>query len=351
MISLWDLTLDELKSFVKGQSWPEYRAKQIREWMYAGSEDFSAMSNLPRTMREELEEIAAISLPKALKTQTATDGTMKILWELADGSTVESVLMRYKYGDSACLSTQAGCRMNCTFCASASGGFTRDLTMGEMMGQLLGLERAAGFKIRRIVLMGMGEPLNNFDNVIRFLREVTAKEGLNISARHISVSTCGIPSKMLELAKSGLPVTLSVSLHAPDDETRSRLMPINKKYSVDNVIRAAEEYFKITSRRVSYEYIMIDGVNDSIAHAEMLAKKLRGGHVNLIEYNPVKGKDFKSGKNIKKFEEELVRRGLSVTKRRKLGSGIEAACGQLKQLTVDSRNGVSPPARNLTSSI
>jgi 23S rRNA (adenine2503-C2)-methyltransferase len=329
MIDLWDFTLDELKGFVKSQGWPEYRAGQIREWMYAGAEDFSAMSNLPKAMRERLGELATINVPKPLKIQTSADGTVKTLRELADGTAVESVLMRYKYGDSACLSTQVGCRMNCKFCASASGGFKRNLTMGEMLGQLLGMERITGCRIRRIVLMGMGEPLDNFENTMRFLREITAKEGLNISARHISVSTCGIPDKMLELAKSGLPITLSVSLHAPDDETRSFLMPINKKYDINSVMRAAKEYFKITSRRVSYEYIMIDGINDSVIHAEMLADKLKGGHINLIEYNAVAGKDFKPGKNIKKFEEVLVRRGLTVTKRRKLGRGIEAACGQL----------------------
>jgi 23S rRNA (adenine2503-C2)-methyltransferase len=336
MINLWDLTLDELKGVAKGQGWPEYRAKQIREWMYGGAEDFSAMSNLSKPMRERLDELASIRLPKALKTQTATDGTIKILWEFSDGATVESVLMRYKYGDSACLSTQAGCRMNCTFCASASNGFTRNLTMGEILGQLIGLERTIGQRIRRIVLMGTGEPLDNFDNLMKFLREVTSENGLNISARHISISTCGIPEKMLELANSGLPVTLSVSLHAADDDLRSQLMPINKKYNTNSVIKAAEEYFLITSRRVSYEYIMIDGVNDSLGHAEVLAEKLKGGHINLIEYNPVAGKGFKPSKNIRKFEEILTRRGLTVTKRRKLGRGIEAACGQLKQLTIDN---------------
>ena len=336
MTDLWDLTLDELKAFAAAQGWPEYRAKQIRERMYAGADSFGAMSSLSKPMRERLSEIASINLPAALKTQKAPDGTTKILFGFADGVSVESVLMRYKYGPVACLSTQAGCRMNCAFCASGAEGLTRNLTMGEMLGQLMGLKRAAGAEIRRIVLMGTGEPLDNFDNVLRFLREVTSKDGLDISARHITVSTCGIPDRILELAKSGLPVTLSVSLHAADGETRSRLMPVNRKYGVDDVIKAAEEYFRITSRRVSYEYIMIDGVNDSIEHAVMLADKLRGGHINLIGCNPVKGKDFKPGKNIKQFAERLELRGLTVTIRRGLGHGIEAACGQLRQLTTNS---------------
>lgn len=339
-VNLWDMTLAELKTFVKSQEYPDYRAKQIREWMYAGAESFDTMSNLPKSMRERLKETADIVLPKPLKVQTADDGTVKTLWEFADGNTVESVLMGYKHGDSACLSTQAGCKMNCAFCASAIGGFIRNLTMGEIMGQLLGLERATGRKPKRIVLMGMGEPLDNFDNVMKFLREVTSADGLNMSARHISVSTCGLPDKILELAKSGLPVTLSLSLHAPDDKTRSELMPINGKYGVDSVLKAAQSFFEITSRRVSYEYIMIDGVNDSIEHAALLSNKLKGGHVNLIEYNPVKGKSYKPSGNIRQFEEYLTKKGIAVTKRRKLGRGIDAACGQLKQSSIGKGAGL-----------
>lgn len=332
-LNLWNMTLNELKGYVKSQGEPEYRAKQIRERMHAGAEDFASMSNLPKALRERFEETATIALPKPLRVQNAADGTVKVLWQFADGNTVESVLMGYKHGDSACLSTQAGCKMNCAFCASATGGFIRNLTMGEMLGQLIGLERVTGRKPKRIVLMGMGEPLDNFDNVLKFLREVTSTDGLNMGARHISVSTSGLPDKMKELAKSGLPVTLSVSLHAPDDKTRSLLMPINTKYGVDSVLKAAEEYFRLTSRRVSYEYIMLDGINDSLEHAALLSNKLKGGHVNLIEYNSVMGKDFKPSKNIKKFEEFLNKKGITVTKRRKLGRGIDAACGQLKQLS------------------
>ncbi|MCL1819050.1 MAG: 23S rRNA (adenine(2503)-C(2))-methyltransferase RlmN [Oscillospiraceae bacterium] len=328
-MNFWDMTFDEIKAFVKEQGWPEYRAKQICERMYAGDADFSEMSALPKPMREKLTEIASVKLPEPLKVQTSKDGTVKVLWKFADDNTAESVLMRYKYGGSACLSTQIGCRMNCAFCATGESGLVRNLTSGEMMGQLMGLKRESGCEISRAVLMGMGEPLDNLGEAIKFLHNVTGVG--NMSARHISVSTCGIPDKIIELAKSKIPVTLSVSLHAPDDETRSRIMPINKKYGVNAVIKAAEEYFRITSRRVSYEYIMLDGINDSAEQAEMLTKKLKGGHVNIIEYNAVKGKPFKPSRNIKRFTEILGKSGLSVTVRRKLGHGINAACGQLKQ--------------------
>lgn len=332
MTDLWNLTQNELADFIKTLGYPAYRAKQIREWMLKGTDSFGEMLNLPAAMRNELECSATVALPTAVKEQRADDGTIKALWRLCDGSAVEAVLMRYKHGDSVCLSTQVGCKMNCAFCASAIGGFVRNLTTGEMTALFVAMEKLAGHRVGRLVLMGTGEPLDNLNNVISFLKQITSVDGLNLSARHISVSTCGLPDGIARLARSGIPVTLSVSLHAPDDETRSKLMPVNRRYDIAAVLKAADEYFEITSRRVSYEYILIDRLNDGRESAKLLAERLRGraAHVNLIACNPVSGKPFAPSTRTEEFRAALESAGIAVTVRRRLGRGIDAACGQLK---------------------
>ncbi|GHV34833.1 putative dual-specificity RNA methyltransferase RlmN [Clostridia bacterium] len=323
-MTLLDMREAEIAALIPGQ--PGYRAKQIREGLFKGAGALSEITNLPKNLSLDIPT----GYPSAEREQRSDDGTVKVLWRYADGSAVESVLMRYKHGLSACLSTQAGCRMGCAFCASCVNGLERSLTGGEIMGQYLALKKLAGEPIPRVVLMGMGEPLDNLEQVLKFLNSLRADAGL--SMRHVSLSTCGLTEGIRMLAQSGLPVTLSVSLHAADDETRTALMPINKRHNIREVINACKFYFDETGRRVSYEYLCIKDVNDGAAHAERLAKLLRGqgAHVNLIACNPVEGKEFAPSGRVGEFAETLEKAGLAVTVRRRLGRGISAACGQLK---------------------
>ena len=294
------------------------------------------MTDLSRSLREKLAAEFYITAPRvARKLTSSKDGTVKYLWELRDGNCVESVLMQYHHGNTICISSEVGCPMGCKFCASTLGGLVRRLTPSEMLDQVLFAQLDSGMPISNIVLMGIGEPLDNFDHVMTFLELVNSPLGLNIGMRHISLSTCGIVPKILELAKRKLQLTLSVSLHSPDDTSRSSIMPVNNRWPVDTLLEACREYFKITGRRVSFEYTMIDGVSDSPELAELLAKKLKGisAHVNMIPLNTVEESGLKtsSRSSILRFQKILESHGITATVRRTLGSDIDASCGQLRR--------------------
>ena len=315
---------------------PSFRAGQVFKWLHSGCRSFDEMTNLSKDLRSALEQSYYITVPGILKKQESKiDGTIKYLWELYDGNSVESVLMKYEHGYTICISTQVGCRMGCAFCASTLGGLVRSLEPSEMLDQVLFAQLDAGCRISNIVLMGIGEPLDNFENVLRFLELVNNKEGLNIGMRHISLSTCGLAEKVDKLADYNLQLTLSVSLHAPDDETRSKIMPVNKKYNVDTLLSSCRRYFEKTGRRISFEYSMIHGVNDTLYHANLLADRLAGtgSHVNLILLNNVEERPLKPStkEDLKKFMQILKERGINATVRRRLGSDIDASCGQLRR--------------------
>jgi 23S rRNA (adenine2503-C2)-methyltransferase len=333
MTNLKDLTLDELKIFVENLGEASFRAAQIFGWMYKGAADFDAMPNIPKALREKLRAVAYISSAKvARRLESELDGTVKYLFRLADGKCVESVLMRYKHGNSVCVSTQVGCRMNCRFCASSGRGLARNLSCGEIVDQILAIKADSGERISNVVLMGIGEPLDNFDNVVKFLNLASSQDALGIGQRHISLSTCGLVPKIMELARLKPQITLSISLHAATDETRNIIMPINKKYNIAELLGACKSYINLTGRRISFEYILIDNLNDSAQDAKMLAKLLRGMlcHVNLIEANEVPGSDLRPSKNAPNFLKILENAGITATIRRKMGRDIDAACGQLR---------------------
>ena len=334
MVDIKSMTLEELAAYFKELGQPPFRAKQVFRWLYRGVTSFDEMTDLPKALREQLEERCFLTVPKVARKQvSAIDGTIKYLWELADGNCIETVLMRYQHGNTVCVSSQVGCRMGCAFCASTIAGRVRDLTPSEMVDQVLFTQLDSGAHISNIVLMGIGEPLDNFDTVMRFLQLVNHPEGLNIGMRHISLSTCGLTEKIDKLAQLGLQLTLSVSLHAPDDETRSRIMPINRSVGVDKLMDTCRRYFKTTGRRISYEYAMIDGVNDSDRQADLLAGLLKGlpGHVNLIPLNDVEESPLKPSRRVAQFQKRLESHGVTVTVRRRLGSDIDASCGQLRR--------------------
>ncbi len=330
------LLFPELSDVIKNMGQPAYRAGQIFKWLHSGISSFSEMTDMPKTLREELDGRFYISSPVLIKKLVSEkDGTTKYLWRLDDGNAIESVVMRYHHGNSICISSQVGCRMGCKFCASTIGGLIRNLTPGEMLDQVLASQKDIGERISNIVLMGIGEPLDNYDNVLRFLKLVTDARGLNIGMRHISVSTCGLVEKVDKLGEDKLQFTLSVSLHAPDDETRLKLMPVNKAYGVDKLLAACRRYFKKTGRRISFEYAMVDGINDTPRHAALLAKKLKGtgSHVNLILLNKVEESGFNPStrENLGEFVRILRDSGINVTVRRHLGGDIDASCGQLRK--------------------
>lgn len=330
------MTLDELINEFAECSIPKFRAKQVYEWLHRHlASDYDEMTNLPKQLRNELAEKFPIYSCKIAKKQVSKlDNTVKYLFELHDGDFVESVVMKYKYGNTICVSSQVGCKMGCAFCASTLGGFKRCLLPGEILSQLYCAQKDLGERISRIVLMGMGEPLDNFDNVMRFLELITAENGLNISMRNISLSTCGVVPKINELLERRLQLTLSISLHAPSDELRSKIMPINKKYPVDELLKTCRRYAAEISRRISFEYAMLSGVNDSDECARLLASKLKGMlcHVNLIPVNEVAESPFKpsSPDRVQRFVDILEKSGINATVRRKLGSDIDASCGQLR---------------------
>lgn len=328
------MTPEELSDYFRELGQPKFRAMQVFRWLHQGAESFDEMSNIPKTLRETLKKDCVLSAPVVERKQVSKlDGTIKYLWKLSDGNCIETVLMRYKHGNTVCVSSQVGCNMGCTFCASTLGGKVRDLTPAEILDQVLFTQKDSGEIISNIVMMGIGEPLDNYDNVLRFLSLVNHPDGMNIGMRHISLSTCGLINKIDKLAPLGLQLTLSVSLHAPDDETRTKLMPVNQAVGVDALMETCRRYFETTGRRISYEYAMIDGVNDSDAQADKLAELLRGqpGHVNLIPLNNVAESPLKPSCRVRKFQQRLERHGVTATVRRKLGGDIDASCGQLRR--------------------
>lgn len=344
MTDIKSMTQEELGSFLKSLCQPAFRAKQVFTWLHRGVTSFDEMTNLPKTLREQLAQTCRITAPfVARRQESKLDGTIKYLWELADGSCIETVLMQYHHGNTVCISSQVGCRMGCAFCASTLAGKVRDLTPAEMIAQVLFTQLDSGEPVSNIVLMGIGEPLDNFDTVMKFLTLVNHPEGLNIGMRHISLSTCGLTDKIDKLAQRGLQLTLSVSLHAPDDETRSKIMPVNRSVGVEKLMDTCRRYFQTTGRRISYEYAMIDGVNDSDWQADLLASRLKGtpGHVNLIPLNDVEESPLKPSRRVAAFQKRLERHGVTVTVRRKLGGDIDASCGQLRRKAM--KEGQSQP--------
>ena len=337
MTDLRSLFPDELREALAPLNLPDYRANQIFDWLQRrGAGSAGEMTNLPKDLRTQLKEQFTVTSCGIARKQQSTSGACKYLFWLRDGQAIESVLMRYSYGCSVCVSTQAGCKMACAFCASGQHGFTRDLLPGEMLAQIHAAQNDLGESISHVVLMGMGEPLDNYDNTVKFLRLATHPQGLNLSQRKISLSTCGLVPQIDRLAGEHLGVTLSVSLHAPNDALRERLMPVNKAYPIKELLAACGRYAKATGRRISFEYALLRDVNDSRACAQELAAKLKGMlcHVNLIPANPVPALGFQRSKpeQMRVFQDILEKSGLAVTVRRSLGGDIDAACGQLKAM-------------------
>jgi len=349
-IDLLSLDKDELTEFFIQIGEPKYRASQLFTQMHKGLL-LDEITNISKATKAKISELASYSLPVIeQKLVSAIDGTVKYLFGLCDGNCIESVIMRYEHGITICISSQVGCRMGCRFCASTIDGRVRDLAPSELLGQIIAAERDLGERISNIVMMGIGEPLDNYGNVIKFLHLVGDKDGLNIGYRHISLSTCGIVPKIKELEKENLPITLSISLHASNDEKRSEIMPINRKYGIGELLDACRSYFAATGRRISFEYTLISGKNDSVGDAEELASllnsKLRSKnvsmpiHVNLIPVNEVDERDFvhSDKKAISLFAATLEKRGIRATVRRKLGSDINASCGQLRRNSMKSKD-------------
>ena len=344
-IDLKSKTIPEIEAFLAELGEPRFRAKQIFVWMHKGVESFDEMTNLSKTLREKLNELCTLTVPKVERKQVSKlDGTIKYLWMLEDGNCVETVLMRYKHGNTVCVSSEIGCAMGCAFCASTIGGLVRRLTAAEILSQVIFTQKDSGLPISNIVLMGIGEPLDNFDNVMRFLELVNHPDGMNIGMRHISLSTCGLVDKIDKLAELQLQLTLSVSLHAPDDATRSQIMPVNRAVGVERLFDCCRRYFETTGRRISYEYAMIDGVNDRDAQADLLARHLKGtpGHVNLIPLNDVVESPFKPSRRVAAFQKRLESHGITATVRRSLGGDIDASCGQLRRRAMEERKGGDP---------
>ncbi len=334
------MTLEELTAALGEMGEPAFRGKQVFTWLHRGARSFDEMSNLSKPLREKLAERYYIPVPAVARKQVSKlDGTRKYLWELEDGNCVETVLMQYRHGNTVCISSQVGCRMGCAFCASTIGGKVRDLRPSEMLGQVMYAQLDSGRPVSNIVLMGIGEPLDNLDNVLRFLELVNHPLGMNVGMRHISLSTCGIIPGIRRLADLELQLTLSVSLHAPDSGTRSKIMPVNRAYDVEDLFAACHDYFRRTGRRISFEYAMIDGVNDADWQADLIAEKLRGmpGHANLIPLNDVAESPLKPSRRVRQFQRRLESRGVTATVRRSLGGDIDASCGQLRRKAMEIR--------------
>lgn len=342
MIDIKSLTMEEITALLKEMGEPAFRGKQVFTWLHRGAKSFDEMSNLSKALRQKLTESCCITVPEvARKQESKLDGTVKYLWRLGDGNCIETVLMQYHHGNTVCISSQVGCRMGCAFCASTIAGKVRDLTPSEMIDQVLFTQLDSGREISNIVLMGIGEPLDNRETVMKFLTLVNHPEGLNIGMRHISLSTCGIVPEIDRLADLNLQLTLSVSLHAPDSETRSRIMPVNRAYDVEQLFAACHRYFEKTGRRISFEYAMIDGINDNDWQADLIAKRIKGmpGHVNLIPLNDVVESPFKPSKRVAEFQKRLESHGVTATVRRSLGSDIDASCGQLRRKEMEAKKG------------
>ena len=330
------MTLPELQIALKEMGQPAFRAKQVYTWIHRGVRSYGEMTDIPQSLREQLSEKYPLYRPTVERKQVSKkDGTVKYLWRLADGNCVETVLMRYHYGNSVCISTEVGCRMGCAFCASTLGGLVRPLEAHEMLDQVLFTQLDSGIPVNHIVLMGIGEPLDNFDNVMRFLELVNSPEGMNISMRHISLSTCGIVPMIDELAKRKLQLTLSISLHAPTDEIRDKIMPVNKAYPTEALLSACRRYYAQTGRRISFEYAMIRDVNDTQDAANLLIRRLKGlpAHINMIPLNHVEESPLlpSTREAIEAFQRTLEKAGIPATVRRSLGGDIDASCGQLRR--------------------
>ena len=335
-MNIKSMTMAEIGELLKSLGQPSFRAKQVYTWLHKGIRSYEEMTNLPQQLRNTLAQQYPILPPKVVRKQESQkDGTIKYLWQLSDGNCVETVLMRYHYGNTVCISTEVGCRMGCAFCASTLGGLVRKLEPVEMLDQVLFTQVESGQPVSHIVLMGIGEPLDNFDNVMRFLELVNSEDGMNISMRHISLSTCGLVPMIYELAKKKLQLTLSVSLHAPSDEIRNRIMPVNKAYPTEELLSACRSYYETTGRRISFEYAMINGVNDTPEAAQLLLKRLKGmsAHMNLIPLNHVEESPLKPSTRqaVQLFQKILEDGGIPATVRRTLGSDIDASCGQLRR--------------------
>lgn len=334
-LDLLSLTIDEMEDLIDRIGEKRYRGKQVFQWVNKGIKDFENMTNLPKTLKETLQEtsfITKISIEK--KWISKIDGTTKYLFRLEDGNIIEAVAMKYKHGITVCISSQVGCLMGCNFCASTIGGLIRNLRAGEMIDQIILIQQDLESKISNIVLMGSGEPLHNYDEVINFLRIVNNENGLNIGNRHITLSTCGLVPEIKKLAELEIPINLAISLHAPNDNTREKLMPIAKKYSIEELIVACRYYLEKSNRRITFEYALIKGLNDSGIHANQLSRLLKGllCHVNLIPINAVEERNYKKSdkEKAKKFQEILRNNGIETTIRREMGADINAACGQLR---------------------
>ena len=343
-IDFYSMSKNELEAWFSSIGEPRFRAKQFFTWLHTGT-PVSEMSNLSKKLREKIEGEMLDSLPKVeLKLVSKIDGTVKYLFKLFDGACIESVFMKYKHGNTLCISSQVGCLMGCKFCASTIGGKSRDLLPSELLGQIIAAERDSGERISNIVMMGIGEPLDNFNNVVKFLELLGDADGLNIGYRHISLSTCGIVPKILELAEYNFPITLSISLHASNDEKREEIMPINKKWKIKELLSACVEYYKKTGRRISFEYTLISGKNDTAKDADELSALLKSAfrgtgapiHVNLIRVNEVKETGFKEGsrESADAFAKRLTDSGVVATVRRRLGADVNAACGQLRRASI-----------------
>ena len=336
MIDLKDFEYEELENFIVELGEKKFRAAQIYKWLHLGVTSYDEMTDISKSLREKLEKISYVS---TLKTEekfiSKLDGTVKYLFSLPDGNAVESVVMRYHHGLTICISTQVGCRMGCRFCASTIGGLYRNLTAGEILNQVIFAQKDLGERISNIVLMGIGEPMDNYDNVVKFLKNVNNEKGLNIGLRHITISTCGVVPGIIKLADEGLPVTLTISLHAPNDAIRDEIMPVNRKYKIKELVKACKYYLDKMGRRISFEYSLIHGVNDSLDNADELSRLVRPlhAHVNLIPVNKVEERDFeKSSKHdIDAFLNRLLNNGINATVRRELGSDISASFGQLRK--------------------
>ncbi|MBQ4641817.1 MAG: 23S rRNA (adenine(2503)-C(2))-methyltransferase RlmN [Oscillospiraceae bacterium] len=336
MNHLKSMTITQIGAVLKELGQPAFRAKQVYTWLHKGVRSFDEMTNLPKALRDTLSERYPLRIPEVVRKQESQkDGTIKYLWKLSDGNCVETVLMRYHYGNTVCISTEVGCRMGCAFCASTLGGLVRQLEPYEMLDQVLFTQVDSGLQVSHIVLMGIGEPLDNLDNVLRFLELVNSPEGMNISMRHISLSTCGLVPKIDELAEKKLQISLAISLHGPNNEIRNKIMPVNKAYPIEELLDACRRYYQETSRRIHFEYAMIDGVNDTQEHAKELLSRLKGlpAHLNLIPLNHVEESPLKPSTKaaVAAFQKTLEDGGLTTTVRRTLGSDIDASCGQLRR--------------------
>ncbi len=342
MNNLFDFTLEELKTWMKENNESAFRGKQVFSWIYKNIYSFDEMKNIPNTLKNKLKENFTIELPEIVEVyKSKIDGTEKFLLGFKDGNLIECVLMRYKHGNSICISTQVGCRMGCKFCASTLEGRVRNLTAGEMLSEIIIVENYINERISNVVLMGSGEPLDNYDNVVKFLEIVTSDYSLNIGQRHITLSTCGIVPRIYQLADREMSVTLALSLHAFSDEKRREIMPIANKYSIAEILKACQYFIDKTKRRVTFEYSLVKNVNDSMEDAKSLGKLLKGMlcHVNLIPVNEIKENSFRrsSNKTITNFSEILKQYGIEVTTRREMGSDINAACGQLRRSYIDTQ--------------